>query len=116
MTEELYKGLAIGGPMDGRDVESRYPGGVLFVSKPTNKAWLYDFLDGNSTTKFYLRPVGFDVIWDDMSFDQKLEVIKETTLSGVDGTRELDREARLKAAESSNTEVRALPEESKEVV
>jgi hypothetical protein len=116
MAEELYTGLAVGGPMEGLEVESRYPGGVLFVSKPTNRAWLYDYIQKDGSAKFYLRPLGYDALWDEMSQEQKLEVIKETTLSGVDGTRELDREKRLAAAESTNTEVRALPDESRVVV
>jgi|SRR6187402_2163975 len=114
MDEELYRGLAIGGPMDGREVESRFPGGVLFVSKPTNKAWLYDYYA--ESTRFYARPVGYDAIWDEMSDEQKFQVLKDTTLSGVDATRELSKEGRRAAAESSNTEVRALPDEAKAVV
>lgn len=108
MDETLYTGLGVGGPMDGKTVESRFPGGVVFVSKPTNKAWVYDLApDG----KFYARPVGYDALWDEMSDEQKQEVVQETTLSGVDPTRELNMEKARLAAESGNTEVRALPEE-----
>lgn len=114
MAEQLYKGLAIGGPMEGFDVESRYPGGVLFVSKRHNKCWLYDYFE--SFGKFYLRPIGYDAVWNEMSEEQKVSVLKETTLSGMDGTRELDRDMRIAAAESSNTEVRALPDDSRRVV
>lgn len=109
MEEELYTGLAIGGPMEGQQVEGRFPGGILFVSKPTNKCWLYDFYAESG--RFILRPVGYDAFWDDMTDEQKMEVLQETVLSGMDGTRELDRTARLRAAESNNTEVRALPDE-----
>jgi len=109
MDETLYSGIAVGGPMDGKQVEGRYPGGILFVSKPTNKAWLYDYF--TEQRRFYARPVGYDALWDEMSDDQKLEVIRETVLSGIDPTRELNYEMRMEAAESGNTEVRALPEE-----
>jgi len=111
MKDTLYTGLAMGGPMEGKEVESRFPGGILFVSKATNEAWLYDYFEKESTTRFYLRPLGYDVIWNNMSFDQKIEVIKQTTLDDLDATRELDYEKRIAAAESFNTEVRALPEE-----
>jgi hypothetical protein len=109
MTETLYSGLAVGGPMDGKEVEGRYPGGILFVSKPTNKAWLYDFYPEQG--KFFARPLGYDALWDEMTTEQKMQVVHDTVLSGVDPTRELDTDMRLKAAESVNTEVRALPEE-----
>jgi hypothetical protein len=108
MTEYLYQGLAIGGPLDGEEIEGRYPGGILFVDKPSNKAWLYDFYEESG--RFILRPVGYDALWDEMSDEQKMEVIRNTVLSGLDGTRELDYDARIRAADSSNTEVRALPE------
>lgn len=108
MEKTLYRGVAVGGPMDGAEVEGRYPGGILFVDKASEKAWLYDFYAEEG--KFFARPVGYDALWDEMSFEQKMQVINETTLAGVDPVRELDREKRLAAAESSNTEVRALPE------
>jgi hypothetical protein len=102
MTEYLYQGLAIGGPLDGEEIEGRYPGGILFVDKPSNKAWLYDFYEESG--RFILRPVGYDALWNEMSDEQKMEVIRNTVLSG------LDYDARIRAADSSNTEVRALPE------
>jgi len=111
MKDTLYTGLAMGGPMEGKEVESRFPGGILFVNKASNEAWLYDYYEKGSTTRFYLRPLGYDSIWNYMSFEQKLEVVKQTTLNDMDATRELDYEKRLEAAESPNTEVRALPEE-----
>jgi hypothetical protein len=107
MTETLYSGLAVGGPMDGREVEGRYPGGILFVNKPTSQAWLYDFYADQG--KFYLRPVDFDEDWDEMTDDEKMQVYEH--LAEVSATRELDYEKRLAAADSANTEVRALPEE-----
>lgn len=114
MAEELYAGLAVSGPMDGLEVESRFPGGILFVDKPTNKAWLYDYYA--ESNNFILRPVGYDAFWNDMTTVQKMEVIKNTVLSGIDGTRELDFDSRIHAAESSNTEVRALPGDAKGVI
>jgi len=111
MEEELYVGLAIAGPMDGLEVESRYPGGILFVSKPDNKAWLYDFYP--ESERFILRPVGYDAFWDELSDVQKMEVLQQTVLSGMDGMRELNLDARMDAAESKNTEVRALPDNYK---
>lgn len=111
MEETLYAGLGIAGPMDGLWIESRYPGSVLFVDKPSNKAWLYDFYA--ESDRFYLRPVGYDAFWDEMTDEQKMQVLQDTVLSGMDGMRELDYDARMRAAESSNTEVRALPENYK---
>lgn len=113
MEETLYTGLAIGGPMDGREVESRFPGSVLFVSKPTNKCWLYDF--NAESGRFYVRPVGYDALWDEMSDEQKMKVLQETVLSGMDSTREINYDSRIRAADSANTEVRALPDEARRV-
>lgn len=109
MSETLYVGTAVGGPMNGKVVEGRYPGGILFVDKPNNKAWIYDYFADQG--KFYVRPTGFDAVWDELSYDQKLQVFHQTVADGVDPTRELDYEMRLRAADSANTEVRALPEE-----
>jgi len=114
MEETLYEGLAIGGPMDGREIESRFPGGVLFISKATNKCWLYDYYA--ESARYIARPASYDAVWDQMGDEQKMKVLQETVLSGVDPTRELDYESRLAAAESFNTEVRALPDEAREVV
>jgi hypothetical protein len=114
MEETLYQGLAIAGPMDGKQVESRYPGGVLFVSKPTSKCWLYDYYPESG--RFIVRPVGYDSFWDELSDVQKMTILQDTVLSGMDSTRELDYENRLAAAESMNTEVRALPDEAVGVV
>lgn len=109
MEKTLYSGMAVGGPMTGEIVEGRFPSGILFISKPTNKAWLYDYYA--ELGKYYVRPVGFDLLWDEMEFEQKMEVTKETVLSGIDPTRELDKEKAFTAAESSTYEVRALPKE-----
>jgi hypothetical protein len=109
MAETLYSGLAIGGPMEGKVVEGRYPGGIYFVDKPTNRAWLYDYYADRA--EFYVRPVGFDAVWDEMTLEQKFSVLNETVLSGIDPTRELDYEKRLAMAEGDTFEVRALPDE-----
>ncbi len=114
MDETLFTGLGVAGPMDGRTIESRFPGGVVFVSKPTNKAWVYDFYPAQD--KFYARPLGYDAFWTEMSDEQKLAVVHETTLSGIDATRELDFTKIRSAADSADFDVRALPEEAREVV
>lgn len=105
----LYSGIAVGGPLEGKTIEGRFPKGILFVSKPTNKAWVYDYFE--SEGKFFARPVGYDSFWPDMSDEQKLQVIKNTTLSGTDPMRELDLEKARIAGEESSVEVRALPDE-----
>lgn len=107
--KEFYTGLAVGGPVDGLEIEGRYPGGILFVEKSSNKCWLYDYYA--EANRFYLRPVGYDALWDQLSDEQKMQVLQETVLGGVDGVRQLDYDARQRAANSMNTEVRALPEE-----
>jgi NDP-sugar pyrophosphorylase family protein len=61
--------------------------------------------------RFYVRPFGFDGAWDEMDTEQRLEVFRNTVLSGIDPTRELDMEKILTAAEGGNYEVRALPDE-----
>ncbi len=107
-TKTLYSGMAVGGPLDGTIVEGRYPEGIIFVSKPENKAWVYDFYAERQ--EFCARPVGYDAFWDEMSPEQKMTVIVDTTLSGVDPTRELNKE-KLLDAPGDGWEVRALPEE-----
>jgi hypothetical protein len=111
-TEALYSGMAVGGPLDGKIVQGRFPGGIVFVSKPTNKAWIYDFYPQHE--KFYSRPIGYDLLWDNMSEKQKLQVVHDTTVAGIDSTRELDSDKIVTAAEGSTYEVRALPEEGDE--
>jgi hypothetical protein len=109
MAETLYSGIAVGGPLDGKTVEGRFPSGIVFVSKPENKAWVYDYFEGYG--KFFARPVGYDFFWDELDPEQQMEVVSETTLSGVDSTRELDLQKLREAAQSSTYEVRALPDE-----
>ncbi len=114
MNETLYEGLGVGGPMDGRQIESRYPEGVVFVSKPTNRAWIYDFYAEQG--KFYARPVGYDPFWGEMTEQDKLNVIRATVLTGIDPTRELNLDEVREYAANSEYEVRALPEESRAVI
>lgn len=114
MNEALFTGLGVGGPMDGRQIESRYPKGVVFVSKPTNRSWIYDFYTEQSA--FYVRPAGYDLFWSEMSEQDRLNVVRATVLTGIDPTRELNLDEVRGFAESSEFEVRALPEESREVI
>lgn len=114
MDETLFEGLGVGGPMDGREIESRYPGGVVFVSKPTNRAWVYDFYADQA--KFYARPVGYDALWSEMTVEQRLNVVRATVLTGIDSTRELNLDEVKDFAAAVEYEIRALPEESREVV
>lgn len=107
--DEIYSGIAVGGPMEGQVIEGRFPDGILFISKPTNRAWLYDYY--GDQRKFFVRPVGFDAVWSEMSEEQKIQVIKDTVLSGIDSMRELNMEKARIAAEGSSVEVRAVPEE-----
>ncbi len=106
-TETLYSGIAVGGPLEGQTIEGRFPKGIVFVSKPQNKAWVYDYYAEQG--KFYARPNGYDAVWDNMNTEQKLDVVSE--LIGVDTTRELDSAKVLTAAEGATYEVRALPED-----
>lgn len=39
---ETYAGTARGGPLDGKDVVSRYPRGFLLVDMEHEQVWLYD--------------------------------------------------------------------------
>lgn len=101
----LYTGIAVGGPMDGKTIEGRYPGGILFVDRPSNQAWLYDYVAEEE--KFYLRPEKFDSAWSTYSTERRIEILH---MQEEAAPRKLDYDKRLAAAESTNTEVRALPE------
>lgn len=39
----LREGQAKGGPLDGRDVVSRYPKGIVAVDRANDLAWIYDY-------------------------------------------------------------------------
>lgn len=109
MIEKLHSGTAIGGPMDGCDVEGRFPSGIVFVDKPSDTAWIYDYFPDEG--EFYVRPLGYDTFWDEMSTEQKLAVIEETVLSGMDSARIIDSVKLFRAADGSTYEVRAIPGE-----
>lgn len=57
MTEEkvLYEGIAVGGPFDGRQVESRFPKGFICADPAGGRVWVYDYND--STDQFIAREV-----------------------------------------------------------
>ena len=44
----LYKGICVGGPMDGQDGVSRFPEGFLLVDPRPDKqrVWVYDYREG----------------------------------------------------------------------
>jgi hypothetical protein len=42
---EIFIGVARGGPLDGRSVESRFPKGFLLVDMENEQVWLYDRQD-----------------------------------------------------------------------
>jgi hypothetical protein len=42
----MKTGVCRGGPMDGVEIISRYPKGVLVVDRPNNLAWLYEWRRG----------------------------------------------------------------------
>lgn len=42
-TPARYTGVARGGPLDGQELISRFPEGVLAVWRPTCQAWVYDY-------------------------------------------------------------------------
>ena len=51
---ELYEGICRGGPLDGQQTESRFPGGFILADKPGERVWIYDY-DG--TGQFTARDV-----------------------------------------------------------
>ena len=53
--KELYRGKAIGGPLDGQDLESRFPNGVVLVHSPDAVAWIYDYVDTPDGGQFECR-------------------------------------------------------------
>lgn len=38
-----WDGPCVGGPMDGREGQSRYPKGFLLIDRPAGRCWLYDW-------------------------------------------------------------------------
>lgn len=39
----LHEGPAVGGPLDGHPLVSRFPLGVLAVDRSSGRAWIYDY-------------------------------------------------------------------------
>lgn len=82
MTEkQLFEGVCVGGPLDGRDGQSRFPRGFVLIDKPGQRAWIYDRQGDGECAPFYVRE--------------------------ADG-RSLDDTLRWAAAESSDWDVRVL--------
>jgi hypothetical protein len=48
-----FEGPCIGGPLDGRRMQSRHPYGALAVDKAAGRAWVYDW--GPVTRTFKVR-------------------------------------------------------------
>ena len=63
----IYTGKALGGPWDGREVESRFPKGFLLVDMPTRRVWLYDRQDDGS---FHARSDKAETLNDDGEFNR----------------------------------------------
>lgn len=83
----VYEGLAVGGPLDGETVQSRYPKGFLLVDKPNNRAWVYDYDEGHNKSG-------------DRLADRSRFVAREQYT--------LDHAKRLRAAEEFDYDVRAF--------
>lgn len=56
MEDKLYEGKCVGGPLDGRDGESRFPKGFIYVDVPRERVWVYDYVPGMEPT-FLAREV-----------------------------------------------------------
>lgn len=46
-----YTGPCYGGPLDGKEMTSRFPKGFLLVDKQANECWLYDWFGSASAFK-----------------------------------------------------------------
>lgn len=55
---ELCVGVAVAGPLDGQEVTSRFPKGVVVVSKSEGKAWIYDYDNSSGQSRFLVRDRG----------------------------------------------------------
>jgi hypothetical protein len=47
----MYKGMCLGGPLDGQEARSRFPKGFLLVDKPANECWIYEWEGGVFTVR-----------------------------------------------------------------
>lgn len=105
MADTLYTGIAIGGPLNGQTLESRYLKGILLVDKPSGKAWLYDYYP--EYAQFVQRPNGYDAVWDNMTIQMKYDVFRQT--NSLEHVREMFKE--LNSNFAVDFEIRALPGE-----
>lgn len=39
--DELFEGFAVGGPLDGQEIISRYAKGILYADVVGNRCWVY---------------------------------------------------------------------------
>lgn len=83
MEKILYEGLAVGGPVDGQQLISRCPKGLLMVDKPNGICWIYDWKPQDPVASVFVarEPEG----------------------------RPLDTKGRLRAADEPDYDVVALP-------
>jgi hypothetical protein len=51
--QPIYRGVAVGGPYEGRVIEGRRPQGILFVDRPSATCIIYDWVAAEG--KFYAR-------------------------------------------------------------
>lgn len=79
----LHEGTAHGGPLDGKEVTSRFWKGVVAIDMPAGKAWIYDYTPASES-----EPARF-------------------TVREADG-RTLDEERRWHAAEGGDFDVLAV--------
>lgn len=42
----LYEGLCVGGPLDGKSGESRFPRGFVYADPVGGRVWVYDYHEG----------------------------------------------------------------------
>jgi hypothetical protein len=49
---EMFSGVAHDGPLDGQQIESRYPKGFLLIDMENEHVWIYDRREGGG---FYAR-------------------------------------------------------------
>ena len=82
----IYEGIAVGGPLDGETVQSRFPKGFLYADPVGGRAWVYDYAEGGT------------------SGTSGLEQPSTFTAREV---ADLDREKAMKAAEGDTYDVRA---------
>jgi len=55
----MFKHRCEGGPLDGQEIDSRYPMGFLLVDKPNGQCWLYERLE-----EIWVLRNGYPQPWD----------------------------------------------------